>query len=290
MDRSIKRIIVEIDPTTKYNHPESMAQFSRRTVLAATDVMANWGHAEIDRFLLEYELEDAVQAGSRAQKAIALGRHLIQNPELQNEDGENLTDVVVDQIVTFALKMSTHGYLSGEFDFDTFRQSYEALHRGLERDGFSVESGVLRRTLPQVLDLPGADDEVHALLERYRFTVSRGHLDQGIVAHVRGDWAAANGQFRAFIESLFDAIAEHLAAGAPLPPAGHQRRQWLANRNPPFFVVVLNEWSGQGTGFIEGFYRRLHPAGAHPGLSDEEDSTFRLHLVLLVARSLLRRL
>ena len=35
--------------------------------------------------------------------------------------------------------------------------------------------------------------------------------------------------------------------------------------------------------------RRLHPQGADPGLSDEDDSTVRLHLVLLVGRQLLRR-
>jgi hypothetical protein len=41
---------------------------------------------------------------------------------------------------------------------------------------------------------------------------------------------------------------------------------------------------------MQAFFRRLHPAGSHPGLSDEDDSTFRLHLVLLVARNLLRRI
>jgi len=148
----------------------------------------------------------------------------------------------------------------------------------------------LRRALPQVLDLPAADDEVHLLLDGYGFAVPKGHLDQGIAAHARGDWAAANAQFRPFIESLFDSIAEHLAAGAPLPAARNQRRIWLANRNPPFFLAALNEWDGQGHGFLEGFFRRLHPAGAHPGLSDEDDSTFRLHLVLLVGRNLLRRM
>jgi hypothetical protein len=175
------------------------------------------------------------------------------------------------------------------FSFDVFRERYPVLNRGLERDGFTVEDGHLRRALPEALDLPRADDEVHALLDRYGFAVSRGHLDQGIAAHARGDWAAANAQFRAFIESLFDAIAERLA-GAAVPPPGNQRRTWLANRNPPFFLAELNEWDGQGHGFIEAFFRRLHPAGAHPGLSDEDDSTFRLHLVLLVGRNLLRRM
>ena len=185
------------------------------------------------------------------------------------------------------MRASTDGY-PREFSFDVFREQYPALHRGLERDGFTVEDGQLRRTLPRELDLPAADDEVHTLLDRYGFRVANGHLDQGIAAHVRGDWAAANGQFRPFIENLFDAIAEHLGAAAV--PAGNQRRIWLANRNPPFFLGTLNEWDGQGHGFIEAFFRRLHPAGAHPGLSDEDDSTFRLHLVLLVARNLLRRI
>jgi hypothetical protein len=266
-----------------------MAQFSRRTILAATDLMADWGNTNIDRFLLEYGLERTIRGYSRADRANALGRYLVENPDTPSEDGENLTDAIVAKLVEGAIRASFDGY-PREFSFDSFRQNCPALHRGLERDGFTVEDGGLRRALPEILDLPRADDEVHALLDSYGFAVSRGHLDQGIAAHARGDWAAANAQFRPFIESLFDSIAEHLAAGAALPPPGNQRRQWLANRNPPFFLAELNEWNGQGLGFLEGFFRRLHPAGAHPGLSDEDDSTFRLHLVLLVARNLLRRI
>ena len=266
-----------------------MAQFSRRTILAATDLMANWGHTNINRFLLEYGLEETVGGGSMADRANALGRHLIGNPDALSEDGENLTDVIVGKLVESAIRRSFDGYPS-KFSFDTFRQNYAALHRGLERDGFTVEGGQLRRALPEAFDLPRGDDEVHALLDRYGFAVSKGHLDQGIAAHARGDWAAANAQFRPFVESLLDSIAERLGGGAPLPPAGNQRRIWLANRNPSFFFAELNEWDGQGRGFMEAFFRRLHPAGAHPGLSDEHDSTFRLHLVLLVGRNLLRRL
>jgi hypothetical protein len=264
-----------------------MAQFSRRTILAATDTMSHWGHTNIDRFLLEHGLEEAVRGSSMANRANALGKYLLDNPDALNEDGVNLTDAIVGELVQGVLPSATAGY-PREFSFDVFRERHSALHRGLERDGFTVEDGQLRRALPRELDLPAADDEVHTLLDRYGFAIAKGHLDQGIAAHVRGDWAAANGQFRPFIENLFDAIAEHL--GATAVPAGNQRRLWLANSNPPFFLASLNEWDGQGHGFIEAFFRRLHPAGAHPGLSDEDDSTFRLHLVLLVARNLLRRI
>ena len=49
-------------------------------------------------------------------------------------------------------------------------------------------------------------------------------------------------------------------------------------------------WSNDGKNLVNGVLKRLHPQGSHPGLSDEEDCTFRLHLVLVLARFFLRRL
>jgi hypothetical protein len=52
---------------------------------------------------------------------------------------------------------------------------------------------------------------------------------------------------------------------------------------------TLNEWDDNGLGFVNGLVKRLHPHGSHPGLSDQDDSTFRLHTVLLTARLFLVR-
>ena len=265
-----------------------MASFSRKTVLAVTDIIAVWGHSHLSRFELEHGLEDkGLPGGSRRDRANGIARYLLSNPDGIEEDGRSLIDAVVEEVAQCAIS-DCNRY--GGFQFDIFRQSYPVLFRALDRDGFTVEDGHLRRALPQALDLPQADDEVHALLGAYGFDVPTGHLDQGIAAHSRGDWAAANAQFRPFVEGLFDEIAATLAGGGPLPPTGEPRRQWLAQLNPPFFFDSLNEWRTDGKGFFQTFYRRLHPQGAHPGLSDEEDSTFRLHLVLLISRLILPRL
>jgi len=89
---------------------------------------------------------------------------------------------------------------------------------------------------------------------------------------------------------LFDEIAKRIVDDAPLPSSSHNRREALAKADPPFFMALLNEWEiGSKGGFVQGFWRRLHPDGSHPGLSDEEDSTFRLHLVVLVAHHFLKR-
>lgn len=263
-------------------------RYSRKTILSATDLLEDAVHSAIDRFALEHELlGDYIGHGSKRDRANLLARFLLEHPEVE-EDGRNFTDLVVEKFVAEAIHNCTR---YGQFDYATFCQRYANLNRSLQRDGYTVEDGQLRRSLPEALNLPQADDEVHVLLQRRNFNVPLGHLDQAITAHGHGDWAAANGQLRAFVEGLFDAIAQALATrlGQAAPGNGFASQQWLNRLNPSFFEAGLNEWTDQGTGFINGFWRRLHSAGAHPGLSDEEDSTFRLHLVLLLTRSLLHR-
>jgi hypothetical protein len=105
------------------------------------------------------------------------------------------------------------------------RSHWRCLNRALKRDGFTVEDGTLRRALPSTLNLPEADDEVHSLLKQYKFDTPLGHLDQAITAHARGDWAAANGQFRSYIEGLLDDIAKRLGCPPDQVTSG-QRRTW----------------------------------------------------------------
>jgi hypothetical protein len=165
-------------------------------------------------------------------------------------------------------------------DVETFR-------RALELDGFVITDGVLRRSLPADVGLPGAESETTRLLEKHGLATAKGHLDQALDAHGRGDWAAANGQIRTFFDALLDEIATKLDASAAALASGQHRRAKLAALG--FLTRHLNEWDDDGRGFINGLVRRLHPQGAHPGLSDEEDCTFRLHVVLLTGRLLLTR-
>ena len=169
--------------------------------------------------------------------------------------------------------------------------NYPLLINSLKHDGYIVENGKLVTMLPDVIDLPEKEDELNSLLDKFQFNISKGHLNQAISAHTRGDWASANAQLRSFIESLFDSIAEKIHINSTLPPSSHSRREFLAREKPQFFLTDLNEWViGNNGGFVQGFWKRLNPQGPHPGLSDEEDSTFRLHLVILTASHYMRRL
>ena len=168
----------------------------------------------------------------------------------------------------------------------------DGLLRSIERDGFIFDKdGTLRRMLPEDLDLPAADDEVHLLLDRHKLATTKGHLEEAVRAHSEGDWAAANSQFRTFLESLLDEVAYLLVPNAPRGQnQGEARREALAQLQQPFLIDALNEWGNQGKNLVNGVFKYLHTQGAHPGRSDQEDSTFRLHLVLLLGRRFLRRL
>ncbi|BBI48776.1 hypothetical protein HORIV_11970 [Vreelandella olivaria] len=147
----------------------------------------------------------------------------------------------------------------------------------------------LRAALPEEVLLPETDDEVHQLLKSFGFATPLGHLDQAIEAHTRGDWAACNGQLRTFLESLFDDIARRVwHEDVDRRQSAENRRALLAEAG--FLSITRNEWTQDGKNYVNGLIKMLHSEGSHPGLSDEDHSTFRLHVVLVSARTFLRRL
>lgn len=253
------------------------SRFSRLTLIDAANLLTYLDHAEFDNLMLRLSVESymsSVQGLSKQNKVNQLIRYATEHPEHQTDLGVGLWVALVERAASLAHPDRNIGFM-----------------RALERDGYVLTGeGTLRRTLPPEADLPRADDEVHALLDELRMDTAKGHLDQAIDNHARGQWAAANAQVRTFLQELFDEIAVRLepknAAGTQ---AGENRRQLLANRQPSFLPELLGESGKQGKNFINGVFKRLHGQGSHPGLSDEEDCTFRLHLVLIVAQHYLRR-
>ena len=221
-----------------------------------------------------------------AKKCGLLARLVVQRPTqvVQTVDGSaTLPEAMVREAVRLLVQDLDHPL-------------HTALIRGLARDGYVVVwpedrrgTPSLRAALPGEVDLPAADDEVHELLKHFGFLTPLGHLDQAIECHTRGDWAAANAQTRAFMEGLFDDIARAIRPEeAARRTSAENRRALLAELG--FLSDSRKEWTTDGKNYLNGLLKMLHTEGAHPGLSDEDHSTFRLHLVLVTARAFLRRL
>lgn len=263
--------------------------FSRPTVVAATELLEQHTQARFNQMVVRLALEDEVSQDttvSVGKKIAVLSRVVVARADqvLQTVDGPvTLAEALVREAAQLAQPVST-----------------DALHtdflRGLARDGFvlvpaasSAQRASIRAVLPSEIQLPATDDEVHHLLKQFGFATPLGHLDQAIDAHTRGDWAACNGQLRAFMEGLFDDISRHIdSPQAARLPTAENRRGMLGTIG--FLDASSNEWSGDGKNYVNGLFKMLHTQGAHPGLSDQDHSTFRLHVVLVTAGMYLRRL
>lgn len=268
-------------------------RFSRRTVIAAAEVMEDQlgTHASLTRVLLKLDSRLAARcdAGSLTDRFNHLIKFFDEDPSYRLDDGELLRDKFVETAVSF-LRPPRESFSWSESDdgADTERPTPDtALRRALEVDGFVVSGKTLHRALPVDVGLPAAQSEVDRLLEKHGFATARGHLKEALDAHGRGGWAAANSQIRTFLDAVLDEIAIKLDPTAITLGSGQPRRTKLAVQG--FLSRELNEWDDKGLGFINGLMKRLHPKGSHPGLSDQEDSTFRLHVVLLTVRLLLTR-
>ncbi|MCS3765557.1 MULTISPECIES: hypothetical protein [Bradyrhizobium] len=262
--------------------------FTRPTLIAAVAFLdTSLSQAAFNHMVLRLGLDEEIPSDtsiSVSKKADRLGRILVQRRDdlLDTLEGRmSLAEAVVREAVKPMRVASLH-------------PNEIAFARGLARDGYVVEFDDqrvphLRKALPEELGLPEVDDEVHQLLKHFSFVEPLGHLDQGIEAHARGDWAAANAQFRTFLEGLFDEIARYCdGADKTDVLTSENRRALLAKIG--FLAKDRNEWTDDGKNYINGLFKMLHTDGSHPGLSDEDHSTFRLHVVLVTGRTFLRRL
>lgn len=175
---------------------------------------------------------------------------------------------------------------------DKFSYKYPSLANSLKRDGFIMIGRTIRKMLPNEIEEAKTENELFILLTKFNFSITKGHLEQAILNHSQGNWAGANGQFRPFIESLLIDICKTIAPGNKCENASSAINILSKTVTPVFLRADLNEVENNNCNkpFIEGFWKRLHPEGNHPGLSDEEDSTFRYHISIVVAYNLLNRL
>ena len=262
--------------------------FGRLTLVYATEFLEYHSQAAFNQMVLRLELEQEISANtgvSVQKKCAALATIVTSRPDTPLDTLEgciSLGEAVVREAVSIVQQESRSKPQA------TFIQA-------LAKDGYSLTwnadgEPVLTPALPVELGAE-TDDEVHQLLAAHGFETSRGHLDQALNAHARGDWAAANAQLRTFMEGLLDDIAGTLRPTEAATLTSENRRALLGRID--FLSTERKEWTGDGKNYVNGLFKMLHtggPAGSHTGLSNVEHSTFRLHLVLVTARTVLRRL
>ncbi len=281
-----------------------MNEFNSMTVVAATEVIADFkSHSDMGVLEVQWNLDQlGISSSSKSARVRDLAQIAIRlNPQVMTEVGRmHLSRALVETAIRAP-------------ETTTQSSEWQKLVAGLRFDGFEiVETEVpttgqnfwsepaakakreLRRMLPD--DVPEtnfreAADEIDILLTQLDLHVAKGHLQQALSAFQRGEWSSANGELRNFFENYLNEIAD--ALGYTGKDDSKLRRDFLgADLTPPFLLSDYNEWSvnNQKPQYVQGLMSRMHPHGGHPGLSEEEDATFRLQISLITARLFLRRL
>ncbi len=268
-----------------------MSRFSRITIDTAIEVLvrdilheSGNNQTKFERFLMYFELEQVVPytEWSIDSRITTFLRYIYTHQDEQGPLGANLIFEIIEYITEKAVQLGID---------DT---NFQKLVNYLKRNGYKVDDeGKLVRIMPETMQIAEKEDEIHRLLDKFGFDIAKGHLEQAIRSFTRDDWAGSNAQLRSFIESLFDSIAAKLGVNLA-STSSSTRWEALSQLNPPFFSPHLNEWRLNSRDnkemFVRGFFNRLHPQGSHPGLSDEDDCTFRHYLVTIVSWHYLRRL
>lgn len=248
--------------------------FSRTTVFELVAALNFRTYDEINRFCLKFGLEESNSGRYVKERSTSIIRYLIATPDALGPNGSALVIEIIEHLVQ---------QCQGN---EAPSEAYPGLAHSLDRDGYELTDSGIRRKLPAELPLVEQEDQLIYLLEKHNFDTARGHYEQAVEAHARGKWASANAQLRSFVEEFFNKACDVLC---PIESGSSQEKK-IALTKVGFFAVEYNEFLFNGTGFVEGFCKRLHPQGSHPGLSESSDSTFRLHLVILVVHYFISRL
>jgi hypothetical protein len=281
---------------------------STRTLLEVITIIENWTAAELDRFAVAFNIVIPDQVNgqnlSKAKKANIIFEKLSQNeiagpfsPDVQLDSIQYILDKFLRvQPVNNDAVANVFGVEQEpvQTPAQQFEVNYIRLVNSLKRDGYTINNKQVVSLLPEELIDDNVENELFRLLNKFEFNTAKGHLEQAIDNHSNGNWAGANGQFRTFMESLLVSISNHLIPDRNCTGFA-DAIQWLANSTmliPTLLSQDLNEVPSQNCNkpYINGLWKRLHPTGSHPGLSDEEDSTFRYHTLIVFARYLLKRI
>ncbi len=271
-----------------------MSEFNRMTVVAAAEVVSTF-HSHSDMEVLEVQWDIAGRCSDASKPArVADWARIACDEEIEvlaQYGRVHLSRAVVETAISApehkrgstAWKKLIAGLRFDGFELHTTQTEDDS--DSYWRSGPTETTVELVRMLPS--DVPGldfreAESEVTSLLDRHGFADAKGHLAQAVSAFSRGEWSSANGELRNFYENYLNEIATRL--GHTGSCESKARRAYLGSCQPSFLRDDYNEPQ-----FVQGLMNRMHPHGGHPGLSEEEDATFRLQTSLVTARLFLRR-
>ncbi len=242
-------------------------RFSRRTLASLAKVISKYNaHSDIDVLAYEFGKEDAAVGSSKIARCVSF----IKAVEKDCED--ECDDQVIIDIIEKILN------LLNEWQFEN-SGIVSGLMASLQIDGFHFSNGILMPTTPEPASLGPILSQLEKDLSSRELKIAARHYSQACENLAAGNFEAANGQIRSFMENLFITFCDKVS-GKKFKDAG-AALQHLKQIDK----IDASEWNN-----FRGFWDSCQSNGPHHGLSNNEEAIFRVHMATAIARYLLHKL
>ena len=122
--------------------------FSRTTIIKLVNALNLQTHAEVEKFALEFALENEISGSYIKEKEATIMRYLIQNPNATAPNGTPLVQSIIEHIIS-----SFSGYSEPA-------ERFPELVNSLDHDGYILDRMGLRRELPNQIPIATQESEL----------------------------------------------------------------------------------------------------------------------------------
>ena len=263
---------------------QTLVRLGRNGIAALVEYLeANETWTTLEHLLFQHGLDGRF---SGAPKLAALGRVFYPLVGDDADDAEvRIAREVLEEIAqrlyqTIKDHEEDEVYVS-DSQFERASERYQRFQQALRADGFDLVEGRLSPFLSSSVEPAKEQGVVELRLRNLGFSTALLHHEQAVDNAARGNWEAANGQVRSFMESVCEAIAAQVYQGTETPPTRGNARKYLADNG----FLTPDE-----SALLQAFFQVLHGAGGHSGTSDEDDCHRRRLMAIALANYYLDRL
>jgi len=253
---------------TKYRKqlkdPNMKTRFSRRTLASlAKSIDLVFSHSELSVLAYESGEEDHATGPNKLQRALGL----IQAIEADKRLGHKRIQTVIESILDSC----------GEHQFE-FSPIILGLRASLNLDGMEFRAGALVPTTPQPAQLAPQISLLESNLKSASLGIAARHYGQAADNFASGNFEAANGQLRSFLEDLFIQICMKKTGRESKHPTSALQKLHQSG------YLEEAEWR-----FLKEHWAACQSNGPHSGLTERSEALFRFHVATAIARYLLAK-